>query len=301
MLREVARNTATGIRTPVSAVRGRRPSPLDDSGATPRHRSKGGPDNPDGSVRVRTYVPWHASVNCTCTRRRIGGCRLVGRCHQPRHGAAAGNRAVHARFGRRNEAGVPSLLAPHETYGLHAWRVRRVAWALPRRRAYRPGGTDAAPASLPRCAVSGARRRGAVASRALPAGHPCERDAIAGALDARGVALFRPPRMLVSAARKRREARASDRARGVATRAGSCRTMEPVAWIGALRRLRLHQPHRSLPLPQLRVPQPLRGYPRAVRRDVRPRGGEIHDLARQDPHLPARSVTEMAAFVGTKR
>jgi hypothetical protein len=33
VLREVPRNTATGIRTPVSAVRGRRPSPLDDSGA----------------------------------------------------------------------------------------------------------------------------------------------------------------------------------------------------------------------------------------------------------------------------
>jgi hypothetical protein len=42
---------------------------------------------------------------------------LVGRCHQPRHGAAAGNRAVHARFRRRNEAGVPSLLAPARPMG----------------------------------------------------------------------------------------------------------------------------------------------------------------------------------------
>jgi hypothetical protein len=32
--REGPRSTATGIRTPVSAVRGRRPSPLDDSGAS---------------------------------------------------------------------------------------------------------------------------------------------------------------------------------------------------------------------------------------------------------------------------
>ena len=32
----VPRSTATGIRTPVSAVRGRRPSPLDDSGAEPQ-------------------------------------------------------------------------------------------------------------------------------------------------------------------------------------------------------------------------------------------------------------------------
>lgn len=29
---QIAIHTATGIRTPVSAVRGRRPSPLDDSG-----------------------------------------------------------------------------------------------------------------------------------------------------------------------------------------------------------------------------------------------------------------------------
>src|ERR1700737_3021526 len=32
------RSTATGIRTPVSAVRGRRPSPLDDSGVEARSR-----------------------------------------------------------------------------------------------------------------------------------------------------------------------------------------------------------------------------------------------------------------------
>ena len=34
--RRASRSTATGIRTPVSAVRGRRPSPLDDSGREPR-------------------------------------------------------------------------------------------------------------------------------------------------------------------------------------------------------------------------------------------------------------------------
>ena len=49
-LPERARSTATGIRTPVSAVRGRRPSPLDDGGAPTRDCSGG-----------RRGCPWRGS------------------------------------------------------------------------------------------------------------------------------------------------------------------------------------------------------------------------------------------------
>ena len=46
------RGTATGIRTPVSAVRGRRPSPLDDSGSGPV--AQGSNRAPDAAERTRT-------------------------------------------------------------------------------------------------------------------------------------------------------------------------------------------------------------------------------------------------------
>src|SRR4051795_1083441 len=57
--REASRGTATGIRTPVSAVRGRRPSPLDDSGtgtAQPRAATGG------GSAAERTRTPTSIST-----------------------------------------------------------------------------------------------------------------------------------------------------------------------------------------------------------------------------------------------
>ena len=66
-----ARGTATGIRTPVSAVRGRRPSPLDDGGADGDHASNG--------LGAIVAAPDHADVAELVDARRSGrrGRKLV--------------------------------------------------------------------------------------------------------------------------------------------------------------------------------------------------------------------------------
>jgi hypothetical protein len=81
-------STATGIRTPVSAVRGRRPSPLDDGGASA--------DCTSGPCRVRARRG-RAGGRGSGHRRdefgRLGG-RLRGRCTGIARRASAARRTV---------------------------------------------------------------------------------------------------------------------------------------------------------------------------------------------------------------
>ena len=79
-------STATGIRTPVSAVRGRRPSPLDDSG---RNRSLRVAKGPDAAERTRTSTSVRsrrperrASTNSATAAERLREYR-VGRVASP--------------------------------------------------------------------------------------------------------------------------------------------------------------------------------------------------------------------------
>jgi hypothetical protein len=67
-LRDVA-STATGIRTPVSAMRGRRPSPLDDSGAR-----SAGPRLAKRSQQARPATPMTSRPASTFPGRSTGPC-----------------------------------------------------------------------------------------------------------------------------------------------------------------------------------------------------------------------------------
>ena len=80
--------------------------------------------------------------------------------------------------------------------------------------------------------------------------------------------LQQAPDVPVPAARRRQEARASDRPRGlaaVARRRGAVGVPPRLHPVG---RLRLRQPDRALRVPELRLHEPLDGHPRLVRADV---------------------------------
>ncbi|MEA2528321.1 MAG: hypothetical protein QOF73_5548, partial [Thermomicrobiales bacterium] len=81
LCRAKKRGTATGIRTPVSAVRGRRPSPLDDSGA-------GVPDIADSVRRTWEHVFVHSPEIHAEVRRLaatgINDCEIARRLSVPR-------------------------------------------------------------------------------------------------------------------------------------------------------------------------------------------------------------------------
>src|SRR5919112_3005923 len=93
-------STATGIRTPVSAVRGRRPSPLDDGGAWPlRVASEPTASGPAGSLLwgPRRWAPGVPlpPLNSGSARLGLGGLRLRERDLAELH--------------RRGEAGLVAL------------------------------------------------------------------------------------------------------------------------------------------------------------------------------------------------
>jgi hypothetical protein len=135
-------STATGIRTPVSAVRGRRPSPLDDGGAQPgtvaaAHRA----------VRVRASPPLmrHAFVRAWSRARSRGA---SAHCRKPAASAQSGAE------GTSNQS--PSNRGRRTMFGLRRGRSCGVA-SGPMDASSSSSPSSSAPASWSVCDRGGAR------------------------------------------------------------------------------------------------------------------------------------------------